>query len=146
MGQRRHLLRYLSKWIAIFLWFQKRQPTVISMNLFMSPKQRSADVMKNLSLSLYLQYYAEACNELAGLISSSLYPGQHSFFRRNLAAVASRRQHCVQFDRPEIWTSDLPLQRRTRYRSTNWPVMSWKRTCNCVRKSLMLIFVRATRN
>ena len=34
----------------------------------------------------------------------------------------SRWQHCVRFDRPEIWTSDLPLQRRTRYRSTNWPV------------------------
>ena len=25
-------------------------------------------------------------------------------------------QHCFRFYRPEIWTSDLPLQRRTRYR------------------------------
>ena len=46
-------------------------------------------------------------------------PGQHNSFQRNVAAVASRWQHRVQFDRPEIWTSDLPLQRRTRYRSTN---------------------------
>ena len=47
-------------------------------------------------------------------------PGQHRSFWRNVAAVASRWQHCAQFDRPEIWTSDLPLQRRTRYRSTKW--------------------------
>ena len=50
-------------------------------------------------------------------------PGQHSSFRRNVAEVASRWQHCVRFDRPKIWTSDLPLQRRTRYRSTNWTVL-----------------------
>ena len=36
--------------------------------------------------------------------------------------MASHWQHCVRFDRPEIWTSDLPLQGQTRYRSTNWPV------------------------
>ena len=41
-------------------------------------------------------------------------PKQHSSFRRNVAEVASRWQHCVRFDRPEIWTLDLPLQRRTR--------------------------------
>ena len=29
-------------------------------------------------------------------------PGQHNFIRRNIAAVASRWQHCVRFDRPEI--------------------------------------------
>ena len=43
----------------------------------------------------------------------------HSSFWRNVAAVASRWQHCVRFDRPEIWTSDLPLQRRTCCRLTN---------------------------
>ena len=48
--------------------------------------------------------------------------GQRSSFRRNVAAVASRWHNCVQFDRPEIWTPDLPHQRRTRNRSTNWPV------------------------
>ena len=37
--------------------------------------------------------------------------------------MASRWQHCVRFDRAEIWTPDLPLQRRTRYRSTNCAVM-----------------------
>ena len=42
----------------------------------------------------------------------------HSSFWRNVAAVASRWQHCVRFDRPEIWTSDLPLQRRTCCRLT----------------------------
>ena len=38
---------------------------------------------------------------------------------RNIAQVASRWQLCVQFDWPEIWTTDLPLQRRrTLCRST----------------------------
>ena len=41
-------------------------------------------------------------------------PGQHSSFPRNVAEVANRWQHCVRFDRPEIWTLDLLLQRRTR--------------------------------
>ena len=59
-------------------------------------------------------------------------PGQHSSFWRNVAAVASRWQHCVRFDRPEIWTSDLPLQRRTRYRSTSWPVHFFFITLKCI--------------
>ena len=29
-------------------------------------------------------------------------PGQHSSFRRNVAAVASHWQHCVRFDRPVV--------------------------------------------
>ena len=41
--------------------------------------------------------------------------GQHSYFRKNVAAVASCWQLYVRFDRPEIWTSDLPLQGRTHY-------------------------------
>ena len=45
--------------------------------------------------------------------------GEHNSFGRNVATMVSRWQRCVRFDRPEIWTSDLPLQRRTRYRSTN---------------------------
>ena len=39
--------------------------------------------------------------------------GQSSFFRRNVAAVASRWQHCVRLDRLKICTSDLQVQRRT---------------------------------
>ena len=41
--------------------------------------------------------------------------GQLSYFRKNVAAVASCWQLYVRFDRPEIWTSDLPLQGRTHY-------------------------------
>ena len=48
-------------------------------------------------------------------------PGQHGFFRRIVVAVPCPWQHCVRFDRPEIWTSDLPLQKQTCYRSTNRP-------------------------
>ena len=50
-------------------------------------------------------------------------PADNSSFRRNVTAFASRWQHCARFDRPEIWTSDLLLQRQTPYRSTNWPVI-----------------------
>ena len=49
-------------------------------------------------------------------------PRQHCPFQRNVAAVVSRWQSCVPFDRAEIWTSNLSLQRRMRYRSTNWSV------------------------
>ena len=48
---------------------------------------------------------------------------QHSFSRRDVVAVANRWQHCVQFDWPEIWTSDLPLQRRMRDGWTDWSVL-----------------------
>ena len=41
--------------------------------------------------------------------------GQHSSYWRNDAAVESRWQHQLQFNLPEIWTSDIPLHRRTRY-------------------------------
>ena len=51
------------------------------------------------NLSLYSLYYAEACNEFAGPISASLCPcNTASNFRKNVAAVASRRQHCAQFE------------------------------------------------
>ena len=33
----------------------------------------------------------------------------HSSFPKNVAAVASRWQHCVQFDRREIWTFLCPI-------------------------------------
>ena len=67
--------------------------------------------------------------------SRVIAPGQHSFFRRNVAAMTSRWQHRVRFDRFEIWTLELPLQKRTRYRSTNWPVIvnhNKPKRCNCV--------------
>ena len=48
-------------------------------------------------------------------------PGQQSFIRS-----AGRRQHCVRFDRPEIWTPDLPLQRRKRCRSYKGSIRCWK--------------------
>ena len=54
------------------------------------------------NLLVYSLYCAEACNELAGPISASLAPGHHCSFRRNVAAVASRWQHCIRFDLPEI--------------------------------------------
>ena len=46
--------------------------------------------------------------------------GQDSSFRRNFVTVTSLWQHCVRFDQPKIWTSDLPLQRQAHYRLTNW--------------------------
>ena len=75
------------------------------------------------NLSLYSLYYAEVCNEFAGPISASLrLHGKHSSFR-NVAVVASRWEQFIRFDRPETWTSDLSLQKRRHYRSTNWPVV-----------------------
>ena len=79
----------------------------------------------SMSFNIYLQYYIRGkqfvvgfwnyqiksfiytrCNtpkrvtSLRAHLRVSIAPGQHSSFRRNVAAVASRWQHCVRFDRP----------------------------------------------
>ena len=53
--------------------------------------------------SLYQLYYAEACNELAEPISTSLRPGNtSSSFQGNVAVVTSCWQYCIRFDRPRF--------------------------------------------
>ena len=61
--------------------------------------------------------FAEACNEFMGQIFASLHLGNTAPFEEMEQTVASRWQHYVWFDQPKIWTSDLPLQRRTRFHS-----------------------------
>ena len=65
------------------------------------------------------------CNEFAGVISSSLRLRATQLLSKNCRRVASRWQLFVEFEQSEIWTSDLPLQRRTRYRSTKCPGFSF---------------------
>ena len=67
----------------------------------------------NLSLSLY--YPKRAKVSWRGLFLRHCACGQHSSFRRNFPRGVSRWQHWVQFDGLEVWFSDLPLQRWTRY-------------------------------
>ena len=74
------------------------------------------------NFSLYSRCYTEACNEFCMADLSVIVSGQQRLFQRNVAAATSLWRRCVQSDRPKIWTSDLPLQRRTRYPSTNWPL------------------------
>ena len=63
---------------------QKKQPRNMANGLF----------QMKLNHSLFLLYYAKVCNEFAGPISASVIaPGQHSSFRKNVAAVTSRWQH-----------------------------------------------------
>ena len=50
--------------------------------------------------SLYSPYYAEACNELRG--PSPRLSAWATQFRRNIATVASRWRHCVDFTGPGI--------------------------------------------
>ena len=57
--------------------------------------------------------------------------------RRNVAAVTSWWQHCVWFDWLEIWTSNLPLERRTHYRSTIWLIHKLYQSA----KIILLVFV-----
>ena len=71
------------------------------------------------NLSLYLLNYAETYNKFASPIYASLRPVKTAFFQE-MVRVANRWQLCLRYDRLEIWFSDLPLQRRTRYRTTNW--------------------------
>ena len=72
---------------------------------------------------ILLAKYAKACNVMVGP-SLRHCTWQHSSFWRNFAVVLSHWQPCVRFDWLEIWTSDLLLQRRTCYCSTNQPVQS----------------------
>ena len=54
--------------------------------------------------------------------------GQLRFFPRKMSQLWWK--HCVRFNRSQIWTSDLTLQRRTRY---CWPIRVQKKTfqmCN----------------
>ena len=64
-------------------------------------------------------YYVEACNEFPGTSPVIAAASNAASFEE---VVASHSLHCVQFDRHEIWTWSLQLQKHTRYRSTNWPV------------------------
>ena len=50
--------------------------------------------------SFYSRYYAEACNELRG--PSPRLSAWATELRRNVAAVASRWQHCADLTGPEI--------------------------------------------
>ena len=45
--------------------------------------------------------------QVSGLFSYHCTCGQHSFFGRNIATDASRREHGLRFDLPEICFSDL---------------------------------------
>ena len=87
------------------------------------------------NLLLYSLYCAEACNEFAEPISASL---RWLLFKKYVAAAAGRWQRRIRFDRSEIWTADLPLQRQTRYRSTNLWVPN---NCNISLFLLILIIM-----
>ena len=73
------------------------------------------------NLSLYSLCYAEACNELAGLISVSLRPVNKARFEEML-----QRWRAIGKTVSDLTGSRFELQtacfRRTRYRSTNWLV------------------------
>ena len=60
-----------------------------------------AEIIKS-NLSLNLQYYAEARNEFEGPSPRHSASKQHSSFRGNVAAMASRWKLCNRFDRPKI--------------------------------------------
>ena len=77
---------------------------------------RKTGFRNQIKFLLYSLYYAEACNELKWPFSTALRCKQYCSFKRYVAAVVSRRQHCVQFNPQNL---NLPLQRRTRYSSTN---------------------------
>ena len=69
--------------------------------------------LSKIKSSLYMCYYAEACNEWRG--SSPRLSAWAAQLRRNVASVASRWRHCIRFDRPgiELWTSRTDSVRLT---------------------------------
>ena len=86
------------------------------------------------NLSLYSLFYAEVGNEFAGHISALLRPGNTASFEE-MSKWWRAIGNTVWFDRPQIWTSAFPLQRRTRYRSAN------PRKCICPCKNAVLLIL-----
>ena len=82
---------------------------------------RNSVVQLCANLSLYSLHYAKRVTSW-GAHLLVIAPAQHSSFQRNVATMAHRWQLCVRFDWPEIWTLNVPLQRRKHCRSTNLPV------------------------
>ena len=52
-------------------------------------------------------------------------PGQHSLFQTNIAAVASRWQHCVRFDRPEFESQTSRSRDERVTARLTWPVIMY---------------------
>ena len=69
----------------------------------------------NPNLLLYSRYCAKACNKFAGPCRHCARSTQLIENRRNAAAMASRWQHCVRFDRHELISKDksVPLDQLT---------------------------------
>ena len=105
------------------LYYQTKSFIIRWPNLLLYEIQRST-IKPN--LLLYSQITPKPVTSLRGLSPRYCARAPLSSFRRNVAAVASCWQHCVRLYWLEIWTSDLPLQKRTRYRSTNWPVFFFR--------------------
>ena len=71
------------------------------------------------SLSLYLLYYAEACNEFAGLISESLRLRPTQLFSKKYRSGGKPLATLSPIRLTRDLKFRLQLQKRTRYRSTN---------------------------
>ena len=67
-------------------------------------------------------------------------PGQHSSFR-NVAAMASRWQHCVN-DLTRSKCEPQPSRSRDQcvYHSTSWPVKSYLKELNCPAQTVYLTY------
>ena len=101
-------------------------------------KCRNPQNLTLLSLSLYSLYCADACKEFAGPISASLRLDNTAPFKKMLQrwrAVGNT----VEFDRSEIRTSDLSLQRRTRCHSTNLQVKLLMFVLRCFLRILFVV-------
>ena len=83
---------------------------------------QSEQLLSQIKSFITLAVLRQSVQRVDGAYLRVIERGKHSSFRRNAAAVTSRWQLCVRFNRPEIWTLDLSLQKQTRYRSTNFPV------------------------
>ena len=51
-------------------------------------------------------------------VSASLHPAATQLLSKKCRSGGESLQHCIGFGRPGIWTLDLPLRRRRRYRLT----------------------------
>ena len=102
--------------------------------LFLSSENKSEwtlikrRIYYSFSIKCYIFRYATFISKLRQFHSGHHLADKHSSFQKNIAAVSNRCQHWVRYDRPEIWTPNPPIQRRTRNGSTSWPMKIIKST------------------
>ena len=75
-------------------------------NFYVFIDQLNIKIQNQIFITVYSRFYVQACNAWWG--PSPQLSAWSIQFQRNVATMASRRRHCIRFDRPRNHTPNLP--------------------------------------